>query len=281
MLFNRQKLLLSLINALNDRKIYSRRAIVKSLFLLKTEYFLDSKIKFYNFFPYKQGPFSQLCFSDLRKLKREGLINADERTITDKGSTYIKELTSIFGGDINHLLGRFSSEKEITSFVYAHYPQYTQKSELLPRKDSAAPSKGYFTVGYEGRDIDTFLDLLIQNNISMIIDVRRNPFSMNFCYTKKNLQKFLKDAGIEYVHIKELGVASEDRINLRCKEDYEALFSRYRDSLGQKQPYLDKVLKLGKNNRIAILCFEHDSASCHRREIAVYLRKCGCDVRNL
>ncbi len=65
-LFNRHKVLLSTIEELNKAGINSRRAIVKSLFLLKEEHNIASQMPFYHFFAYKQGPFSHLCFDDLR-----------------------------------------------------------------------------------------------------------------------------------------------------------------------------------------------------------------------
>src|SRR3989338_10704868 len=84
-LFNRQKVLLNTIEELNKRNIQSRRAIVKSLFLLKEEHGIADKIPFYHFFAYKQGPFSHLCFDDLRKLRDNNLIDEEETGLTEAG----------------------------------------------------------------------------------------------------------------------------------------------------------------------------------------------------
>ena len=74
---------------LNENNIHSRRALVKSLFLLKEEHNFSEKMPFYHFFAYKQGPFSHLCFDDLRKLRDNQLIDEEETTITKAGETVL------------------------------------------------------------------------------------------------------------------------------------------------------------------------------------------------
>ncbi|MDI6737232.1 MAG: DUF488 family protein [Nanoarchaeota archaeon] len=278
LLKNRQKVLLKIIQGLQKKGISSRRAIVKALFLLKKEYFADKTLKFYSFYPYKQGPFSQLCFSDLRKFNSEGMIDDSEAKLTDKGIKAANEI-KIMESDIHHLLGRFTNEKEMLDYVYSQYQPYTIKSQLIsPKKEQKT---GFCTIGYEGKDIDSFLNVLIQNNINMVVDVRNNAFSMNFCFIGKKLKQYLNDAEIDYMHMPELGVESEDRANLNSKEDYEKLFLKYRQSLPLRQKYLDSVEKEGNNKRIALLCFEKDVSTCHRREIARHIRNKGHEVLDL
>jgi uncharacterized protein (DUF488 family) len=271
-LMHRQKLLLGLINKLNRNGILSRRAIVKSLFLLREEYNKGEKMKFYHFFPYKQGPFSQLCYSDLRKLRAMGFLDDNETQTLN-----LPEIEE--DPDINHLLARFSSEKKITDYVYEKYPQYTIKSELV--KHEPKTETGYFTIGYEGRDIDTFLNLLIQNNISHLIDVRENPFSMNFCFIRKTLSKFLNDVDISYTHIPELGIPGKDRAALNDRESYKDLFKRYRQGLAEKETHIQKIIQMGNKERIALMCFEKDVTLCHRGVLAQVLHDRSLEVRDI
>ena len=91
-LFNRQKVLLNTIENLNNKDINSRRAIVKSLFLLREEHDFNNKMPFYNFFAYKQGPFSYLCFDDLRRLRDNKLIDDEEMTLTSEGECVLNEI---------------------------------------------------------------------------------------------------------------------------------------------------------------------------------------------
>ncbi|MEW5897208.1 MAG: DUF488 family protein [Nanoarchaeota archaeon] len=279
-LFNRQKVLLNTIEELNKNKIYSRRAIVKSLFLLKEEHKISEEMPFYHFFAYKQGPFSHLCFDDLRKLRDNKLIDDEETTITKAGTAVLNEVEREHNQAIKNMLKPFQNEKKITDYVYQKYPDYTIKSELIEQKPKKV-KPGFFTIGYEGKDIDQFLNALVSNYIELLIDIRRNPFSMNFIYIKDALMKKLKDAGIDYLHIPELGIESEERKNLNTKADYEKLFAKYRQTLPIKEVYINRIIELGTSKRIALLCFEEDSDFCHRGEVAKVIKSRKHEVVNL
>ncbi len=279
-LFNRHKMLLNTIEELNKAGINSRRAIVKSLFLLKEEHNIASQMPFYHFFAYKQGPFSHLCFDDLRKLRDNNLIDDEETTITKAGEAVLNDIGREHNQTIKTMLKSFPNEKKITDYVYQKYPEYTIKSELIGQKPKKA-EPGFFTIGYEGKDIDQFLNALISNNIGLLIDIRRNPFSMNFIYIKDALMKKLKDVSIDYLHIPELGIESEERKNLNTKADYEELFAKYRQTLPIKEVYINRIIELGTTKRIALLCFEADCNFCHRGEVAKVIKSRKHEVVNL
>src|SRR3990167_5271888 len=159
-LLNRHKVLLNTIESLNNQNIHSRRAIVKSQFLLKEEQGMAEKIPFYHFFAYKQGPFSHLCFDDLRKLRDNQLIDEEETTITIAGESILNEMGREHDQTIKTMLNRFPDEKKITDYVYRTYPEYTVKSKLIEQKPKKY-SPGFFTIGYEGKGIDQFLNALV------------------------------------------------------------------------------------------------------------------------
>jgi len=94
-------------------------------------------------------------------------------------------------------------------YVYRKFPDYTIESKLLPCQDIKKCGHGLFTIGYEGRDIDLFLNILIKNYIDILIDVRKNPFSMKFDFTKNSLKNYLENSEIRYLHIPELGIEEE------------------------------------------------------------------------
>ena len=277
----KKDLLLALIGKLQKKGIVSRRAIVKCLFLLKKEYQIDSLMKFYSFYPYQQGLFSQVCYADLRALKQEGLVDEEETQLTAIGIEKLGEFDEDTGQTLDKLLDRFDSEEQITEYVYERYPEYTIKSKLVKRSVKGNAGSGFYTIGYEQKDIDSFMDVLIQNGIDVLVDVRKNPFSMNFAFMQKKLMGYLAGVDIDYLHIPELGVASEDRKNLDSKEDYEKLFLTYRESLPERAEHLDRVMEEGMSRRIALMCFEKDPAFCHRREIAGHIREHGHMVADL
>ncbi|HIH38924.1 hypothetical protein J4460_05200 [Candidatus Woesearchaeota archaeon] len=113
-LFKRQRVLLNTIENLNEKNIHSRRAIVKSLFLLKEEHGIAKKMPFYHFFAYKQGPFSHLCFDDLRKLRDSDFIDKEEIKITPKGQEVLGEAGRENDISIKNMLSKFNNGEEIT-----------------------------------------------------------------------------------------------------------------------------------------------------------------------
>ena len=109
---------------------------------------------------------------------------------------------------------------------------------------------------------------MLKNNVHLLCDVRKNPISRKFGFSKNNLQHFIEGTGIQYYHIPELGIESEKRISLSTIDDYNELFREYTETLPAKRWYLDKIHKLLKaNRRVALMCFEKDAKMCHRHVI--------------
>ena len=135
--------------------------------------------------------------------------------------------------------------------------------------------KCLFTIGYEGRSIDEYLNILIKNNIKILCDVRKNPLSRKYGFSKNSLQKTTKNLGIEYLHIPELGIPSDLRKNLNTKQDYKTLFSFYENKvLPEQKNALNKIFKIfNTKKRIALTCFEAESSMCHRNCISSALKK--------
>ncbi|MDR1932914.1 MAG: DUF488 domain-containing protein [Spirochaetales bacterium] len=97
----------------------------------------------------------------------------------------------------------------------------------------------------------------------MLCDVRNNPRNRKFGFSGNNLQKYLGNIGIEYVHIPELGIVSEKRKNLNDGTDYQNLFQEYKMSLPERREPLERVHRLLlTKKRIALTCFEHDPSHC-------------------
>ena len=172
--------------------------------------------------------------------------------------------------------------------VYQQYPYYAINSRtaasimdmegiarIKAEKERLIQTKQMlFTIGYEGISIENYLNTLIKNDIHVLCDVRRNPLSRKFGFSKNSLQKYLQNIGIEYVHLPELGISSEKRNNLNSDKDYQNLFEDYKASLFKHQEYLDRLYQLLQTkNRIALTCFEHEPSHCHRHVIRDYLKE--------
>lgn len=129
-----------------------------------------------------------------------------------------------------------------------------------------------FTIGYEGKSIEYFINCLIKNDIRLLCDIRKNPLSRKFGFSKSKLKHVTQTIGIKYVHIPELGIESDKRNSLRTKEDYRNLFAEYENSLKSRKIFLDDIYNLiQQNDRVALMCFELDPEMCHRHVVRDYI----------
>ncbi len=280
-LVNRQKVLISVINELGARA--SKFMIEKNLFLLNQEEGMNDLVNFYHFFPYKYGPYSYMSYIDIAALKSKGLINEQDKKLTlmPLGKSVIKNIDFKIKQKVAKIATKFKSDQEIKSYVYDNYHWFTVNSNS-PRMKLQKTEPGISTIGYEGRDIDSFLNSLLEKGIDILVDVRYNPFSMNFSFTKNKLRKYLESVGIEYLHIPELGIRGESRKNLDTKEDYEKLFSTYKETTLQNQKAeIKKLIQLSKKKRIALMCFEHSKEMCHRGIISDFLETEHIEVMHI
>ena len=144
--------------------------------------------------------------------------------------------------------------------------QFKNIIEARPKSDKTI----LFTIGYEGVSLEEYINKLINNDVKILCDVRKNSFSMKFGFSKYQLQAACNGVGIDFVHIPQLGIDSDKRQKLNSQADYDNLFSQYRtDVLEHTQVYQDKLMELlTKHKRIALTCFEANICQCHRSHLA-------------
>jgi len=268
---HKQRALLYTIDRLHERDLSSRFMIMKSLFLSSHVEKIDKLMKFYHFFPHHYGPFSNVCYTDISTLQKAGYMIEKEKKIelTEKGKIVLKRIDQKATLKINRVVRKFNSDEEIMEYVYQKFPEYTIRSKLLPPQKNVKYDPGLFTIGYEGRDIDLFLNILIQNAIDVLVDVRKNPFSMKFDFTKNSLKNYLENSEIRYLHIPELGIEGGKRKDLLTLKDYENLFEYYeKTTIKDNSELLDNITELSRSHRVALMCFEADVNMCHRGVIA-------------
>lgn len=83
------------------------------------------------------------------------------------------------------------------------------------------------TIGYEGKSIEEFVDILVENDVQIVVDVRELPLSRKAGFSKRGLAAALEERGIGYVHMRELGTPRAMRQQLREDGDYGAFFEEY------------------------------------------------------
>jgi len=275
-LTHKQRALLKAIEKLAQKGTSSKFMLVKTLFLLANEENMGRLIKFYNFFPFKYGPFSNVCYIDLAILEREGYLLENEKhlALTMKGKEAIKGMNSPISLKIKRVINKFNSDREIKEYVYKNYKEYTIKSEIISHAEKQENSSGIFTIGYEGKDIDAFLNILLKNEINLLIDVRKNPFSMSFSFSKRKLMNYLEKTGIEYLNTPELGIEGELREGLTTINDYQNLFKQYEaTTLRDNFELVTQIIRLSEKKRAVLMCFEANKNMCHRGVIAKNIEK--------
>jgi uncharacterized protein (DUF488 family) len=128
-----------------------------------------------------------------------------------------------------------------------------------------------YTIGYEGKTTNEFLKILHEANISLVIDVRENPNSRKKGFSKKALSEILKNDGILYKHIVELGTPKEIRNEYQVNGNIECLLNQYRTYLIENPEHIETLLNTIADNSACLMCFEKLPIQCHRFVIAEYI----------
>lgn len=278
-MYYRQKIQLSLIEFCG-RKLSNTR-LEKLLFL-----YSKKNNNYYDFFPFKYGCFSLQSYHDKRILMKKGFLEDSENNfILKQNISFIDKIKNEDRKDLMEFSLKHNklTNKQLIRKTYLEYPFYASKSIILDEvldsdeKNTILNNRKLnqiimFTIGYEGKTIDKYLQILIQNHINAIIDVRKNPSSMKFNFTKKKFSEHLKRVDIDYINIPELGIESNRRAKLETDEDYKNIFDYYeKNTLVNQVSNLKNLYDILNNKkRIALTCFEKDSNYCHRHIISDY-----------
>jgi uncharacterized protein (DUF488 family) len=122
-----------------------------------------------------------------------------------------------------------------------------------------------FTIGYEGATQPELIAALQAAGVECVIDVRAVPLSRKPGFSKKVLAAGLKEAGIDYVHLKALGTPPAGREAAR-KGQWDAMNRIYAGQLETPEAGAEaaRMVELASEKRSALLCYERDPAQCHR-----------------
>lgn len=268
--YKRQRFLLSFVQQLKEG--VTATDIQKLVFL----YTMKENSEHYEFLPYKYGPYSFQLAEDIDILCKNKYLRV-------KGSHIyaVKEKTH----ESSFLIDAERGTRLIKK-AYREYPYYSINSEIIgklffgdeaekfknEKKNYSQSDQMLFTLGYEGKSLESFMNILIQNDVHLLCDVRKNPLSRKFGFSKSKLEHISKRIGIKYIHIPELGIESEKRTSLDTIDDYNELFKDYTCTLPKLKTELEEVYSLlCSNNRIALMCYEKEPQMCHRHVIRDYL----------
>jgi uncharacterized protein (DUF488 family) len=122
-----------------------------------------------------------------------------------------------------------------------------------------------FTIGYEGSTQPELIAALTAAGVERLIDVRAVPLSRKPGFSKNILAAGLREAGIDYVHLKALGTPPAGREAAR-KGKADVLAAVYAEQLETPEAGVQsaQLLELAGEKVSALLCFERDPGMCHR-----------------
>jgi uncharacterized protein (DUF488 family) len=149
---------------------------------------------------------------------------------------------------------------------------------------AAVTPKIIYTIGHSTHPIDKFLSMLDAFAIHTLVDVRNFPGSRKYPqYNQENLQASLKNAGIEYIHLKDLGGRRKPVVGSKNNRWRSDAFRGYADYM-EGAPFKKAVKELEKYAAAATTAFMCSEAvwwRCHRSLIADYLKVNGWKVMHI
>ena len=269
-MIHRQKILMAIVQELGGTIPAST---MQPLLFLYCHQFVDHN-HYYDFIPSADGPVSLQAGEDKKLLTRKKQLQTGKDWIAVEGiKRHAVPLDFFEKSAVQRMKNQGMHEKsreELLTIICESYPEYSTAVQT-----NGADEKIFFTIGYEGVSPEAYVNSLIEHKVKLLCDVRKNAYSQKFGFTKGELQSALAVAGIDYLHIPELGIVSEKRQELNTDADYRALFDEYeRTTLAEQQGTLDKLMQLAKERgRVAITCFEAEPYQCHRSRVASALRE--------
>jgi len=120
------------------------------------------------------------------------------------------------------------------------------------------------TIGHSDHSTTELVDLLKQHHISLVIDVRSQPYSRwTPQFNRETFAHDLEHAGLAYKYMGDtLGGRPDDRALYDPGEErpsYERM-----EQAPTYQTGIDKLLGLAQSERVVIMCSEGDHEHCHR-----------------
>jgi uncharacterized protein (DUF488 family) len=136
-----------------------------------------------------------------------------------------------------------------------------------------------YTIGFTEKSAEQFFNLLKNNGVKKILDIRISNISQLAGFAKgSDLKYFAKEIGnIDYEHNIDLAPTKEMMTSYRNKEftwkEYEVKYL----NLIKSRKIADKI-DFPKLHKFCLLCSEHTPDRCHRRLLAEYLQKINRDI---
>ena len=140
-----------------------------------------------------------------------------------------------------------------------------------------------FTIGYEGQPQAAVIGRLRAAGVEVLVDVRAVAASRRAGFSKTILGTSLREAGIDYVHLRPLGTPKAGREAAKKGRigEMREIFAGHMAEPTSEAAF-QQLRALAAEKKTALLCFEADHAGCHRAVLAERLAgEDGFEVVNL
>ncbi|MBI2849495.1 MAG: DUF488 domain-containing protein [Chloroflexi bacterium] len=144
-------------------------------------------------------------------------------------------------------------------------------------KHCASVTPDFYTIGYSGKGINSFVDTLKKAGVMTLVDIRYAPVSrFRPEFSKNNLKRALEKECISYIHRADWGVPRDIRAYSVGKQDRNDIWAWYDanvlPSVAKKN--LDEFFN-SMEHPVAFMCVEYDPTECHRHRVFLGLEQLG------
>ncbi len=135
------------------------------------------------------------------------------------------------------------------------------------------------TIGHSNRSPKEFVDLLRQNHVTAVADVRSHPYSKYLPhFNRENLKEMLVAGGISYVFLgEELGAR---RNETDCYVEGQARYELI-ERTPAFQSGLERIRSGTSQHVVALMCAEKDPMTCHRTILVARALQSKFDIRHI
>ena len=139
------------------------------------------------------------------------------------------------------------------------------------------------TIGYEQSTLDDVIGRLKAAGVEIVIDVRAVASSRRAGFSKTLLAGSLGQAGIDYLHLRDLGTPKPGRQAARAGRiaEMQEIYRAHLEEPGA-QVQLAQACEVARERTAALLCYEAEAPGCHRAIVADLIQgRIGCEVVDL
>jgi uncharacterized protein (DUF488 family) len=167
---------------------------------------------------------------------------------------------------------------------FVHRPGAARSSSKVSWYRSGSLPGRIYTIGHSTRPLAQFLELLGALAVRRLVDIRTVPRSRhNPQFDRDALDAACRGAGVEYVHLKELGGLRRPRADSPNTGWRNLSFRGYADHMQTPafKEGLGRLEAIASGDPTAILCAEAVPWRCHRSLVADALTVRGWTVEHL